>query len=42
MSLAGREGNPEELKGVYLYLASNASSYTTGTDILVDGGYCAV
>ncbi|KAL7625143.1 Sorbose reductase sou1 [Parahypoxylon ruwenzoriense] len=37
----GREGEPEELKGVYLYLASDASSYTTGTDIIVDGGYCA-
>ncbi|KAI0600538.1 short chain dehydrogenase [Biscogniauxia sp. FL1348] len=37
----GREGEPGELKGVYLYLASDASSYTTGTDILVDGGYCA-
>ncbi|OTB07705.1 hypothetical protein M426DRAFT_317610 [Hypoxylon sp. CI-4A] len=37
----GREAEPEELKGTYLYLASDASSYTTGTDIIVDGGYCA-
>lgn len=37
----GREGLPEELKGAFLYLASDASSYTTGTDIIVDGGYCA-
>ncbi|KAI0166794.1 short chain dehydrogenase [Hypoxylon sp. FL1284] len=36
----GREGEPEELKGTYLYLASDASSYTTGIDISVDGGYC--
>ncbi|KAL8949509.1 MAG: hypothetical protein Q9222_004386 [Ikaeria aurantiellina] len=36
----GREGQPHELKGVYLFLASDASSYTTGTDILCDGGYC--
>jgi len=38
----GREGEAHELKGAYLYLASDASSYTTGTDLLVDGGYCAV
>ncbi|KAF2156407.1 NAD(P)-binding protein [Myriangium duriaei CBS 260.36] len=36
----GREGEAEELGGAFLYLASDASSYTTGTDIIVDGGYC--
>ncbi|ODQ63853.1 NAD(P)-binding protein [Nadsonia fulvescens var. elongata DSM 6958] len=36
----GREGDPRELTGAYLYLASDASTYTTGTDILIDGGYC--
>lgn len=35
----GREGLPKELVGAYMYLASDASTYTTGTDILVDGGY---
>ena len=35
----GREAEAHELKGAYLYLASDVSSYTTGTDIIVDGGY---
>ncbi|GAA6035466.1 hypothetical protein JCM8097_000268 [Rhodosporidiobolus ruineniae] len=39
LSVFGRMGQVRELKGAYLYLASNASSYTTGTDVLVDGGY---
>jgi len=34
-----RMGNVDELNGAALYLASDASSYATGTDILVDGGY---
>ena len=37
----GREGEVQELVGAYLYLASDASSYTTGADIRVDGGYTA-
>jgi sorbose reductase len=36
-----REGRVKELKGAYLYLASDAASYTTGLDLIVDGGYCA-
>lgn len=35
----GREGLPQELVGAYLYLASNASTFTTGANIAVDGGY---
>lgn len=38
----GREGLPRELCGAYLYLASDASTFTTGSDIKVDGGYCAL
>lgn len=36
-----RLGQPQELAGAVVYLASSASSYTTGTDIAVDGGYLA-
>ncbi|CZT45564.1 probable sorbitol utilization protein SOU2 [Rhynchosporium secalis] len=32
-------GELDEMKDVYLYLASDASSFTTGTDIIADGGY---
>ncbi|KAF2114190.1 hypothetical protein BDV96DRAFT_647668 [Lophiotrema nucula] len=33
-----RLANPDELSGIMLYLMSEASSYTTGQDFLVDGG----
>ena len=36
---AGRLGVPEDLVGAYLYLLSDAARYTTGTDLIVDGGY---
>ncbi|GFP54346.1 hypothetical protein ACSS6W_002060 [Trichoderma asperelloides] len=35
----GRNGDAKELKGAYVYLVSDASSYTTGADIVIDGGY---
>ncbi|KAK9332920.1 hypothetical protein V1520DRAFT_333844 [Lipomyces starkeyi] len=35
----GRLGQPEELAGCALWLASDASSFCTGSDILIDGGY---
>ncbi|GAA5855742.1 hypothetical protein JCM9279_004053 [Rhodotorula babjevae] len=38
-SVLGRQGDPKELAGAFLYLASDASTYTTGHDMLVDGGY---
>ncbi|CAR24533.1 SDR family oxidoreductase [Lachancea thermotolerans CBS 6340] len=38
----GREALPRELIGAYVYLASGASTYTTGSDIVVDGGYCCM
>ncbi|KAI1413446.1 short chain dehydrogenase [Hypoxylon sp. FL1857] len=35
----GRPGDAKELKAAYVYLISDASSYTTGADIVIDGGY---
>lgn len=37
-----RMGKPEELVPAVLYLASDASGYTTGSDIVVDGAYSCV
>lgn len=34
----GRLGDPEEIAGIALYLASDAASYTTGSLVVVDGG----
>ncbi|OBT46225.1 hypothetical protein VE00_02370 [Pseudogymnoascus sp. WSF 3629] len=36
---AGRVCNPEELKGLYVFLASDAACYMTGSNIIIDGGF---
>ncbi len=35
----GRLGEPKELGGTVIYLASDASDFVTGHTLLVDGGY---
>lgn len=35
-------GDPEDLKGAIVFLASDASKFVTGTELRVDGGYCII
>lgn len=35
----GRWGTPEDFEGVAVYLGSDASSFQTGSSVLIDGGY---
>ncbi len=41
MTALGRFGEPEEIVGAVLYLASGLASYTTGTVVVCDGGALA-
>ncbi|KAJ7633004.1 hypothetical protein FB45DRAFT_914137 [Roridomyces roridus] len=38
----GKMGDPEDLSGAIVFLASDASSFMTGSEIRVDGGYCVI
>tara|TARA_Y100001934_G_C12345201_1_gene772366 strand:+ start:1234 stop:2028 length:795 start_codon:yes stop_codon:yes gene_type:complete len=38
----GRFGEPEELLGAVIWLASDASQFVTGTEVVVDGGFTAM
>jgi 3(or 17)beta-hydroxysteroid dehydrogenase len=42
MSPLGRIGQPADIANAMLFLASDASSFVTGTDVLVDGGALAL
>ena len=37
----GRMGEVTDLQGAVVYLASEASDFMTGADMVIDGGYCA-
>lgn len=39
MAPMGRLGKPEELQAICVYLAGDASSFTTGADFVVDGAF---
>ena len=41
LTMLGRLANSTDLKGGIVYLASDASAFVTGTNLIIDGGYSA-
>ena len=38
----GRTGRPEDIANGVLYLASDESSFVTGAELVIDGGFTAI
>ena len=42
MAPMGRMGKPEELQAIVVYLAGDCSTFTTGSDFVVDGAFTCI